>query len=492
MSALLQRLSLGICLVLAASALYFHFGNDLWNDEIYTLQSFVFKGLGTVLTDYHVPNNHILTNIFHWGWVQLTGVNDLGALLDSPWRIRLLPLCFSALTVWWVYRAGLACGDRPTGLLAVLMLLSGLTFQAYAFQVRGYALNMTVVAGLSAWAMRWANGDNRRHRDLLPLALLTAALLYVLPSNVYFGLAAALGVILAQGGNARTETWKPAVPVLAALAAGAVIAFAAYGPVLDQLQGSAYFESKGAGKTTSGALFGRVMADFFSYRWLLLPLASLGVYQLFHTGGPARKQAVWLLSVLLLPFLFSALRGDAAPDRVFLTALPVFALLLAVSTKAVFSRLAASRASLAYAALLLYCVGAYGWGLWQTRAFLQKGLDTMDHYYAGLNRNYYQHYYQPNAEYDLFRQQFGTDKTLILESSEAHDMPVYLQHKNQAFAPLDSIETYLRNRKTFYVSSYYARPFMQEMSKMGSGWRCRYLQNKARIPRVVICEPVGK
>ncbi|HNE27774.1 MAG TPA: hypothetical protein PLW66_01330 [Saprospiraceae bacterium] len=492
MPALLQRFTLAICLVLAGSALFFYFGNDLWNDEIYTLQNFVFRGIGTVLTDYHVPNNHILSNIFHRGWLQLTGVNDLGVLLDAPWRIRLLPLCFSALAVWWVYRAGQATGDRSTGLLAALLLLSGLTFQAYAFQVRGYALSMTASAGLSAWAMRWANGERGNRWNLFAPALLTAALLYTLPSNAYFGLAVAAGLFFAQGTNARYESWKPVWPALGALAAGAVIALAAYWPVLNQLLGSTYFESKSTVEGTSGALFSRVMADFFSYRWLLAPLAGLGVYQLVRTAGPARKQAVWLLSVLLLPFLFSALRGDAAPDRVFLPALPVFALLLAISAKAVISRLTASRASFAYAALVLYSAGTYAWGLWQTREFLRKGLDTMDHYYPGLNRNYYQHFYQPNAEYDLFRQQFGTDKTLVLESSEEHDMPVYLQHKKQVFVPLDSIETYLRSPRTFYVSSNYARSFMQEMSKMGPGWRCRYLQNKARIPRIVICEPTGK
>lgn len=195
--------------------------------------------------------------------------------------------------------------------------------------------------------------------------------------------------------------------------------------------------------------------------------------------------------MLIFPFLLSALRGDAPPDRVFLSGLPVFALGLAMAIQPVFSRLTGKMAGLAYAALLLYCAGTYAWGHWQLREFLREGMAGMDHYYPGLNRNYYQHFYQPNAEYDRFRKENGTGKVLVLESSEAHDFPVYLRHKGQAFVPIDSIESYLRRRQTLYVSTNYARSFMQEMSKMGPGWRCRYLQPAARLPRIVVCEPVG-
>lgn len=118
MSIFLQRFALLICLLLAAAALYTHLGDDLWNDEIYTLQFFVFKGIGTIVGDYHVPNNHIFANVLHWLWLNATGARDLGVLLDHPWRIRLLPLGLSALTVWWVYHAGRQVAGTPAGWLA--------------------------------------------------------------------------------------------------------------------------------------------------------------------------------------------------------------------------------------------------------------------------------------------------------------------------------------------------------------------------------------
>lgn len=120
-----------------------------------------------------------------------------------------------------------------------------------------------------------------------------------------------------------------------------------------------------------------------------------------------------------------------------------------------------------------------------------KNMDQTNHYYPGLNRNYYQHYFDPMAEYKLFREKHGNGNTLILESTEAHDLPVYLKHLGIKYHPLDSIQTCLNSQKPFFVSSYYAKPFMREIGKLGGAWRSRYLQNQARLPRVLVCEPTG-
>ncbi|MCK6692328.1 MAG: hypothetical protein L6Q97_09515, partial [Thermoanaerobaculia bacterium] len=474
MTPALQRISALSGLFLAAAAVFFHAGEALWNDEIYTLQQFVFKDIGTVVTDYHVPNNHILANIFHWLWVKITLVSNLGELLDHPWRMRLLPLLFSVFTLWLVYRAGSHIGGgRSTGWLAVLLLLSGVTFQAYAFQVRGYALSMTASAAVTALALQWAGGKPLTRLQQAGMALAAAALLYTLPSNLYFWAAAVGGAVFAQAISVRTEGIKPVLPLAGFLIGGAVLSFLCYQPVIGQMQGSEYFASGASFQGEHFRKFGLVLSHFFSGRWVLLPVALAGAYFGWQKGGAARKQTAWLLPVLILPFLFSALRGDLPPERIYLALLPVFTLTLTATVHHAFEKMPASRQVIAYGALLLYSAFAYGYGVYQVRQFLQNGMDQSEHYYPGLNHNYYQHYYDPNAEYDLFREKIGTDKVLILESSEAHDMPVYLRHKKQTFVPLDSIGSYLQRRQTFYVSSSYARAFMREMTKMGPFWNCR-------------------
>lgn len=489
----LQRATAFVCLLLGAAALYWHAGEDLWNDEIYTLQFFVFKGIGTVLTDYHVPNNHILANVLHWFWLQVTAVPDLGALIDQPWRIRLLPAVLSALTLWWVYRAGHSIGGRTTAWFAVLLLLSGITFQAYTFQVRGYALSMAASAAVAALVLPWAAGRPFTWTHGLALALAASVLLLALPSNLY-GWAAALGatilmqVLRGRAGGIGAVGW-----VAGGLVVGMALALVGYLPVLEQLQSNAYFETGASLQSEHFHKFRLVLTHFFGHRWLLLPILLAGAYFAWRQNAAPRRQLVWLLAMLVLPFLFSAFRGDMPPDRVFLPVLPVFALLLALAVEHSIRRLPARAQLPAGAALVLYSALCYGWGVAQVRTYLRThlaGTET-DHYYPGLNHNYYQHYYRPNAEYDLFRQKFGTDQVLILESTEDHDMPVYLRHKNQAFVPLDAIESYLQRRQTLYVSSYYPTAFLREFSKM-PGWRCRYMHDKIRVPRVVVCEPVGE
>jgi hypothetical protein len=145
----------------------------------------------------------------------------------------------------------------------------------------------------------------------------------------------------------------------------------------------------------------------------------------------------------------------------------------------------------ALAAIAVYAALSYAWSVQQVRSFLLKNMDQTNHYYPGLNRNYYQHYFDPLAEYKLFREKHGSGHSLILESTEAHDLPVYLDHLQIKHYPLDSIQACLDGQKPFFVSSYYARPFMREIGKLGGTWRSRYLQNKARLPRVVVCEPTG-
>lgn len=492
MPLILQRITALLCLVLIAAALYFHFGEPLWNDEIYTLQTFVLKGFGVTLTDYHVPNNHILANLLYGLWLQVSAVSDLGVLLDHPWRIRLMPAVFSGLTLWYVFQAGKQLGDRSTGWLALVLLLSGITFQAYAFQVRGYALTMAASAALAAGCLQWAAGKPFSRLQQVGLGLSAAVLLYTLPSNLYAWAAAFGGLVLAQIWTARTEGMKPLWPMILTLSAGALLAFLCYQPVLQQLLGSEYFASGVSKRGEHFQQFQRVMLDFFSSRWLLAPLFLAGAYFGWQKGAGPRKQWIWLLTVLLLPFLFSTIRGDMPPDRAYLVLLPVFALALTAGIHSCVERVPASWTRPVYGLLLLYCTLSYAYGVYQVRQQLRAGLDTKDHYYPGLNKNYYQHFYDPNAEYDLFRQKYGTDKVLILESTEEHDLPVYLQHKNQAFMPLDSIESFLRRHQTVYVSSNYAKSFLQEMGKMGPGWKCRYLQNEGRIPRVVVCEAVGQ
>ena len=98
--------------------------NDLWNDEIYTLEKFtlvhIFK---TTITDYHVPNNHILYNIFNHFYLKLAGIKTLKQAMEHAWVLRLpLLLLLSLIILLLQYKTGKLAGGRIGGLITAAIL----------------------------------------------------------------------------------------------------------------------------------------------------------------------------------------------------------------------------------------------------------------------------------------------------------------------------------------------------------------------------------
>jgi len=337
----LQLLTL---VLLGCTAAYWHGNEDLWNDEIYTLKSFVFKGLPTVLTDYHVPNNHILANALHWLWVTLTGA-DFGDCMDAPWRIRLLPGLLSALTVLVLVRTAARHWGPEAGFAAGLALLTGISFQAFAFQVRGYPLTMLAASGLLFFALRVLEEKVFSWKNGAAVAALTAALLWAVPSNLYFVLVTALLVPLAallpdtatSPSPSRPIFWgknfaqNPALGFAAAMLAGLLLTALLYAPVLGQMMRSQYLAAGQPFQAAHWENSEKTLRHFVSWRWPLLPLLLWGGYKILNNKTVHRPALLFLTGVLFLPFFISAARGDAAPMRSYLVQLPAFVLLAALS-----------------------------------------------------------------------------------------------------------------------------------------------------------------
>src|ERR1700733_8756601 len=50
-------------LLISAVANLFFINNELWQDELYTLDHFVLVPISTTLSDYHSSNNHFVFNL---------------------------------------------------------------------------------------------------------------------------------------------------------------------------------------------------------------------------------------------------------------------------------------------------------------------------------------------------------------------------------------------------------------------------------------------
>ncbi len=475
--------------LLGCAAVYWHGNEDLWNDEIYTLQNFVFKGLPTILTDYHAPNNHIFANVLHWAWASLTGA-DFGDCLDAPWRIRLLPGLLSVLTVWVLVKTATRHWGAEAGFTAGLILLTGISFQAFAFQVRGYPLSLLAASGLLYFALRVIEEGSFSWKNRLTVVSLTAALLWAIPSNLYFVLVVALltpGAALLDPKinhpqGERLIHLRPVLWFAAAIVAGVVLAMVLYAPVLWQVLHNKYVE---AGKSFQPAHWEnseKTLRHFLSWRWLLLPGLIWGWYRILKNNTEHRPALVLLSGTLFLPFLISAARGDSAPMRSYLVQLPAFVLLTTVTCVVALQDLNARWRRWSVLILFFICGSGYAYAVYELRQRLAEGLHD-GWRYQDLNYNYYQHFYAPNKEFDLFQKKFP-HKILIVENSEPHDIPVFVRHRAIASAPIDSMLRLARPGDTLFFSTRDGQRLIEGMQK---DWDCSCMQPALRYPRVVVC-----
>jgi hypothetical protein len=478
----LPTLGLGLlCTTLLAVAAYWQLDECLWNDEIYTLKHFVLPGWAATLGDYHVPNNHILSNVLHGTWLRVLGIGDLGTLLDSAWKIRLLPLLLSVTTVLLAFRVARRTWGQAAGWAAALILLTTLAFANFGFQVRGYPLSLLAATGLLGAAMRVITSGRCDWRVGLLLTISTAALLYTIPSNLYFVGSVGVALVVAMGKSAR----RTGLAASTYVAAGGLLAIVLYWPVLSQVTDNEYIASGRAFKSIHWDNLRLVVTQFVGWRWLLLPVVGWGLW-LAWSDSVARRQLILLGAAFFGPFLWSALRGDEPPPRTFVVQLPAFVWLATLGWHHVCYFFSEKKwHPILPLAGIAVCVAS----LFLTQKSASKRIKNSlvrKEILQDIDRNYYQYWYEPNAEFDLFKEKIGPSATLVLEGTEPHDLPNYLDHKGLHYVPLDSIYGLMERQRTVCVCTKFAGDFTREIQKMPE-WTYSYLQPQARYPRIVIC-----
>ncbi len=160
---------------LAGGLRLFFLDQPLGHDEAYTYIGFARRSLAAVISDYHLPNNHVFhTVLVHFStWL----------LGDAPWVLRLPAYLAGVLTVpagyalgrlWFNRRAGWLAG----GLLAVTPLLVGGSADA-----RGYTL--LALISLLCWLLGSYLKTHPLPAGWVLLALLGALGFYTVPVMLY-------------------------------------------------------------------------------------------------------------------------------------------------------------------------------------------------------------------------------------------------------------------------------------------------------------------
>ena len=279
-------LAAGVPLAMAASRLNL----DLWHDEIYTLDHFVSRGPKVIVTDYSLPNNHVLYSLLLW---------PVYVLSDSSFMLRLPSLVCMIGTLALVFRLAHRWAGVGAAVLATALLGLNQMFLIHTIQVRGYPLAMLLTIALATVALPVNDFGGWRRRAVVVGT--GAAYLYVLPTNLLFFLPLAL---MATAAAARRGVMKLAAAEAANWGAAALVALLAYLPIAGQV-----LQAGGGRGPALSAGIGARLRDLLSPDWT--SIARLATDFL----SPAARDVWWLGPVLVAGLVAWALRRSPAAPR---------------------------------------------------------------------------------------------------------------------------------------------------------------------------------
>ncbi len=417
-----------------------HLCLDFWNDELYTLQHFVFLPLGKIVSDYHVPNNHILFSLLAHGWAKLAGICNVQAAVSNLVWLRLLPFVCSCLCIVFVFLAARKIATGWVASLAALLLVTSIPFFNFAAQIRGYSLSMCLAAALGYSVVLalekagWAR--------LISIFLLSIGCVYTLPTNIFFLVASALAIVglalLSRKKNAASLQMPRAWAIVWMIATGGIVGVALYLPLLPQMQAWQTAATKALptlGNTR--AALPVVAYHFLSARYLIL----LPVLMFIRTGKNLRLPWLWAMTVLLvLPFLLADLCSGAAPHRVFLTGLPWLCIGLAWAIVRGMAGWSSMRIrGIGITALALYCLVVFAFQIRRTNEValrdIQQGNRKLDLYYQ-----YNLHYFHPQADAQEYVAHFARTEVPIFDASTTeNDLAKYLAFSGKSVLNSDSL-----------------------------------------------------
>lgn len=215
---------LGVTLAAAAARVAFLW-RPLEHDEAYTVVTFASSTLRQVLTDYHLPNNHIFHTLqVHWAF---------GLFGYQTWAVRLPAIMAGVMAIPVLYLVGRRFYQRPVAFLAAGLAAVLPVLVYYATNARGYALLMLLALlelGLAVYLLQ--------HNNLagwVIFVILGALGMWTVPVFVYpLGMVAAWLTASALTGESREayggwiRLWRSLL--LAGLAVG-VLTLLLYSPV---------------------------------------------------------------------------------------------------------------------------------------------------------------------------------------------------------------------------------------------------------------------
>ena len=261
---------------------------------------------------------------------------------------------------------------------------------------------------------------------------------YTIPLNFYFLLSLFLSVIARYLLLELSETESrfsnnffttSSFLLVVSVSVGVLLSLVFYIPVIEDIFDNQYVNPTGIDLIRALKLFQLVGFGFLSRRSLLFVLLLLGLIFLFRKTLVSREniELVFLLLLILFPFLISTLRGDNSPPRTFVNLVPIFS----VFAGAVISRTLPS-SKLSYLLVVLFCIQGIASFHYERHRLSSIVQGNLHRAYGPsraqeLNYSYYSYAYAPLDQIEEFLRNKDDNKILVVGDAEPNGLEEYLK-----------------------------------------------------------------
>lgn len=380
---------------------------DFWRDELYSLDNFVFVPITTVVTDYHAPNNHILSNLINHIYLRSFGIDDVDILRD-PWKIRILMLLYSLIALIYVYRIGKDFFSPFAGIISVIILGSTLPFLNFAVQVRGYSLSIMLVSIMFYYMTRYYRKENKK--DALLIVMTICLAIYTIPSNIYIFMSIVIFwsitlflTIFPKNTHQRNNRTQHKTRLVTLALAGSAVSAILYLPIFlsiadNEYVTGVYINTKPFNMRTLTVLMPQFFDHIISKRWILIIVAVYGIIRSFRDHSRRLREYI-LFSLMLtssfLPFIISAIRGDNPYDRTFIPVAIPFSIAWGVALSWAINNLAHRLRFMILIAIFGITLNSFFLTVNHRNNLLRLGIET-GRDISNIMTNYFQKYYTPS------------------------------------------------------------------------------------------------
>jgi hypothetical protein len=455
-NSLLNKLVFVGALLIIATRLF----SDFWNDEIYSIINFVCVPLKKTVTDYHVPNNHVFSNLAQSIYLKCLGVHDYSTVLKHPILLRLLALAQCGILFYVCMAIGKLQQKPLFGALLILILITTPAYYYLALEQRAYGLSITIMSIVALQILKFLK--HHKPRQLLFILLSTALLLYAIPSNLIFLIALCISLFLLVNfyvyfkHNLRYAA--ALLKVLVALVAGIGLSALLYLPILQHVLNNPYVnKDDGVTQQHTGEIINFIWQGTVLHHIIVLVFGA--VASLLITKKIS-KFTVYTLLLTAITFatcyclmLYLQL---PAPQRIFSFVIIVVAFFIASLLSDALQSV--KQTKLAFVCIAFLCIANLYNSVQKTKAHIYTKLKQNERP-QDFGVNYYQHFYEPTKAMQLIKQKLA-NKKVYLFGAEPHDAPHFLDAHNITYTTINNEQDLLDIQDSFVLLTSYPSKFL--------------------------------